>query len=102
MFKKRKVRRITFKLTNDISIEVNAYALIRPALPGRIHSCYDVFVVVTQYGSHDTVDLINLFPNALLSLLGRITWLDSVTNLPLKVRFPPFISFCLPVCICSH
>lgn len=53
MFKKRKVRRITFKLTDDISIEVNTYALIRPTLPGRICSCYDVFVVVTKNGSQD-------------------------------------------------
>ncbi|KAK1311205.1 ATP-dependent DNA helicase 2 subunit KU70 [Acorus calamus] len=48
MFKKRKVKGITFFIANGISIEVNSYALIRPTLP------------------------------------GAITWLDSVTNLPLK------------------
>ncbi|XP_058093568.1 ATP-dependent DNA helicase 2 subunit KU70 [Magnolia sinica] len=48
MFKKRKVRRITFSIANGISIELNSYALLRPTLP------------------------------------GVITWLDSVTNLPLK------------------
>ncbi|XP_043707277.1 ATP-dependent DNA helicase 2 subunit KU70 isoform X2 [Telopea speciosissima] len=50
MFKKRKVRRITFSIVNGISIELNTYALIRPTLP------------------------------------GAITWLDSVTNLPLKTE----------------
>lgn len=48
MFKKRKIKRITFSIANGISIELNAYALIRPTVP------------------------------------GAITWLDSVTNLPLK------------------
>ncbi|KAA8527328.1 hypothetical protein F0562_034575 [Nyssa sinensis] len=50
MFKKRKVRRITFSITNGLSIELNTYALIRPTTP------------------------------------GTITWLDSVTNLPLKTE----------------
>ncbi|KAK6928709.1 Ku70/Ku80 C-terminal arm [Dillenia turbinata] len=50
MFRKRKVRRITFSIANGISIELNTYALIRPTVP------------------------------------GAITWLDSVTNLPLKVE----------------
>ncbi|XP_068660973.1 ATP-dependent DNA helicase 2 subunit KU70 [Aristolochia californica] len=48
MFKKRRVRRITFSITEGISIELNTYALFRPALT------------------------------------GAITWLDSVTNIPLK------------------
>ncbi|XP_077229513.1 ATP-dependent DNA helicase 2 subunit Ku70-like protein [Tasmannia lanceolata] len=48
MFRKRKVRRITFSIANGLSIELNTYALLRPTLP------------------------------------GAITWLDSVTNLPLK------------------
>ncbi|XXG46985.1 hypothetical protein AAC387_Pa02g1703 [Persea americana] len=48
MFKKRKIKRIKFSIANGISIELNAYALIRPTVP------------------------------------GAITWLDSVTNLPLK------------------
>ncbi|KAG9447442.1 hypothetical protein H6P81_013570 [Aristolochia fimbriata] len=48
MFKKRRVRRITFSITDGVSIELNTYALLRPALP------------------------------------GSITWLDSVTNIPLK------------------
>ncbi|OVA16206.1 SAP domain [Macleaya cordata] len=50
MFKKRKIKRITFSIADGISIEVNTYALIRPTLP------------------------------------GTITWLDSVTNLPLKTE----------------
>ncbi|KAK9141103.1 hypothetical protein Scep_010784 [Stephania cephalantha] len=50
MFKKRKIRRITFSIVNGISIELNTYALIRPTVP------------------------------------GSITWLDSVTNLPLKAE----------------
>ncbi|CAI9117358.1 OLC1v1018735C1 [Oldenlandia corymbosa var. corymbosa] len=48
MFKKRKIRRLTFIIANGISIEVNTYALIRPTNP------------------------------------GTITWLDSVTNIPIK------------------
>ncbi|KAL5728999.1 ATP-dependent DNA helicase II subunit 1 [Ranunculus cassubicifolius] len=50
MFKKRKIRRITFAIANGISIELNTYALVRPTLP------------------------------------GQITWLDSVTNIPLKTE----------------
>ncbi|KAF8388525.1 hypothetical protein HHK36_027200 [Tetracentron sinense] len=50
MFRKRKVRRITFSIANGISVELNTYALIRPTIP------------------------------------GTITWLDSVTNLPLKTE----------------
>ncbi|XP_024960981.1 ATP-dependent DNA helicase 2 subunit KU70 isoform X1 [Cynara cardunculus var. scolymus] len=50
MFKKRKVRRITFMIASGLSIELNTYALIRPTAP------------------------------------GTITWLDSVTNLPLKAE----------------
>lgn len=50
MFKKRKVRRITFIIANGLSIELNTYALIRPTIP------------------------------------GTITWLDSVTNVPLKTE----------------
>ncbi|GFY81506.1 ATP-dependent DNA helicase 2 subunit Ku70-like protein [Actinidia rufa] len=50
MFKKRKVRRITFSIANGISIELNTYALIRPTFP------------------------------------GTITWLDSLTNVPLKTE----------------
>ncbi|XP_031481658.1 ATP-dependent DNA helicase 2 subunit KU70 isoform X2 [Nymphaea colorata] len=48
IYKKRKVRRIRFIIANGVSIELNTYALIRPAIP------------------------------------GTITWLDSVTSLPLK------------------
>ncbi|KAF7139305.1 hypothetical protein RHSIM_Rhsim07G0086500 [Rhododendron simsii] len=48
MFKKRKVRRVTFSIANGISLELNTYALVRPTLP------------------------------------GTITWLDSVTNVPLQ------------------
>ncbi|XP_022855310.1 ATP-dependent DNA helicase 2 subunit KU70 isoform X2 [Olea europaea var. sylvestris] len=48
MFRKRKIRRLKFIITDAISIEVNTYALVRPTNP------------------------------------GTITWLDSVTNLPLK------------------
>ncbi|KAJ9549708.1 hypothetical protein OSB04_022251 [Centaurea solstitialis] len=50
MFKKRKVRRITFMIASGLSIELNTYALIRPTVP------------------------------------GTITWLDSVTNLPVKAE----------------
>lgn len=50
MFKKRKVRRITFMIAGGLSIELNTYALIRPTVP------------------------------------GKVTWLDSVTNLPLKAE----------------
>lgn len=34
MFKKRKVRRVTFLIANGISLELNTYALVRPTLPG--------------------------------------------------------------------
>lgn len=34
IFKKRKVKTLTFSIANGISIEVNTYALIRPTLPG--------------------------------------------------------------------
>lgn len=50
IFKKRKVRRITFTIANALSIELNTYALIRPTVP------------------------------------GQVTWLDSVTNLPIKTE----------------
>lgn len=50
MMKKRKVRRIVFIIANGISIELNAYALIRPTFP------------------------------------GAVTWLDSVTNIPLQTE----------------
>lgn len=50
LFKKRKVRRIQFIITNGLSIELNTYALIRPTNP------------------------------------GTITWLDSVSNLPIKAE----------------
>ncbi|XP_059632848.1 ATP-dependent DNA helicase 2 subunit KU70 isoform X1 [Cornus florida] len=36
MFKKRKVRRITFSIVDGLSIELNFYALIRPTMPVRI------------------------------------------------------------------
>ncbi|GAA0154468.1 DNA helicase [Lithospermum erythrorhizon] len=50
IFKKRKIRRISFLIADGISIEVDTYALIRPTNP------------------------------------GSITWLDSLTNLPLKIE----------------
>ncbi|XP_076908752.1 ATP-dependent DNA helicase 2 subunit KU70-like [Bidens hawaiensis] len=50
MFKKRRVRRISFEIPGGLSIELNTYALIRPTVP------------------------------------GKVTWLDSVTNLPLKTE----------------
>lgn len=34
MFTKRIVRKIMFSIPNGLSIELNAYALIRPAVPG--------------------------------------------------------------------
>lgn len=36
MFKKRKIKRITFSIANGISIELNTYALIRPTAPGMV------------------------------------------------------------------
>ncbi|XP_078429816.1 ATP-dependent DNA helicase 2 subunit Ku70-like protein isoform X2 [Wolffia australiana] len=48
MFTKRKVKTFLFSISDEISIEMNSYALIRPTVP------------------------------------GGVTWLDSVTNLPLK------------------
>ncbi|KAM3254137.1 hypothetical protein ACQJBY_047953 [Aegilops geniculata] len=50
MMKKRKVKTLSFAITNDVCIEVNTYALIRPTAP------------------------------------GTITWLDSISNLPLKTE----------------
>uniref|UniRef100_A0A7N0US95 Ku domain-containing protein n=1 Tax=Kalanchoe fedtschenkoi TaxID=63787 RepID=A0A7N0US95_KALFE len=50
IFKKRIVRRLTFAITDGLSIQLNTYALIRP------------------------------------TVTGAITWLDSVTNLPLKIE----------------
>ncbi|KAI0509778.1 hypothetical protein KFK09_010374 [Dendrobium nobile] len=50
IFSKRKVKTIMFVIASGVSIEVNAYALIRPSVP------------------------------------GAIMWLDSVTNLPLKME----------------
>ncbi|XP_010537714.1 PREDICTED: ATP-dependent DNA helicase 2 subunit KU70 [Tarenaya hassleriana] len=47
---KRIAKRITFVICDGLSIELNGYALVRPAIP------------------------------------GAITWLDSTTNLPLKVE----------------
>ncbi|KAK2971847.1 hypothetical protein RJ640_027007 [Escallonia rubra] len=35
MYKKRKVRRITFVIANSLSIELNTYALIRPTIPDQ-------------------------------------------------------------------
>ncbi|KAJ8755705.1 hypothetical protein K2173_022691 [Erythroxylum novogranatense] len=50
MYQKRIIRRVTLSIGNVVSIELNTYALIRPAVP------------------------------------GAITWLDSVTNRPLKTE----------------
>ncbi|KAH9613190.1 hypothetical protein KSS87_018940 [Heliosperma pusillum] len=50
MFKKRRYRTFTLSIANGVSIELSAYALLRPTIP------------------------------------GAITWLDSVTNLPLKAE----------------
>lgn len=50
MMKRRKVKTLAFAITNDVCIEVNTYALMRPTTP------------------------------------GAITWLDSVSNLPLKAE----------------
>uniref|UniRef100_A0A0A9DKF6 Ku domain-containing protein n=1 Tax=Arundo donax TaxID=35708 RepID=A0A0A9DKF6_ARUDO len=50
MMKKRRVKTLSFAVTNDVCIEVNTYALIRPTTP------------------------------------GTITWLDSLSNLPLKTE----------------
>lgn len=36
ILKKRKIRTIRFSISNDVCIEVNTYALIRPTLPGAI------------------------------------------------------------------
>ncbi|KAM0824659.1 hypothetical protein ACQ4PT_070043 [Festuca glaucescens] len=50
MMKKRKVKTLSFAITDDVRIEVNTYALIRPTVP------------------------------------GTVTWLDSISNLPLKAE----------------
>ncbi|KAL6880668.1 hypothetical protein ACP4OV_012233 [Aristida adscensionis] len=50
IMKKRRVKTLSFAITNDVCIEVNTYALIRPTTP------------------------------------GTITWLDSLSNLPLKAE----------------
>jgi ATP-dependent DNA helicase 2 subunit 1 len=50
MMKKRKVKTLSFAITDDVCIEVNTYALIRPTVP------------------------------------GTVTWLDSISNLPLKAE----------------
>ncbi|TVU41934.1 hypothetical protein EJB05_15494 [Eragrostis curvula] len=50
LMKKRRVKTLSFAITNDVCIEVNTYALIRPTTP------------------------------------GTITWLDSISNLPLKTE----------------
>lgn len=50
IMKKRRVKTLSFAITNDVCIEVNTYALVRP------------------------------------TTTGTITWLDSLSNLPLKVE----------------
>uniref|UniRef100_A0ACD5UNJ6 Uncharacterized protein n=1 Tax=Avena sativa TaxID=4498 RepID=A0ACD5UNJ6_AVESA len=50
MMKKRKVKTLSFAIIDDVCIEVNTYALIRPTVP------------------------------------GTVTWLDSISNLPLKAE----------------
>ncbi|RLN34745.1 ATP-dependent DNA helicase 2 subunit KU70 [Panicum miliaceum] len=50
MMKKRRVKTLSFAITNDVCIEVNTYALTRPTTP------------------------------------GTITWLDSLSNIPLKTE----------------
>uniref|UniRef100_A0A7C9F9K8 ATP-dependent DNA helicase 2 subunit KU70 n=1 Tax=Opuntia streptacantha TaxID=393608 RepID=A0A7C9F9K8_OPUST len=50
MFKKRRYRTFTLSIANGLSIQLSAYALLRPTVP------------------------------------GTITWLDSVTNVPLKTE----------------
>ncbi|XP_074308685.1 ATP-dependent DNA helicase 2 subunit KU70 isoform X2 [Silene latifolia] len=50
MFKKRRYRTFTLSIANGVSIQLSAYALLRPTVP------------------------------------GTITWLDSVTNIPLKAE----------------
>lgn len=39
MMKKRKVKTLSFAITNDVCIEVNSYALIRPTVPGMLPIC---------------------------------------------------------------
>ncbi|EER97823.1 ATP-dependent DNA helicase 2 subunit KU70 [Sorghum bicolor] len=50
IMRKRRVKTLSFAITNDVCIEVNTYALVRPTTP------------------------------------GKITWLDSLSNLPLKAE----------------
>lgn len=50
IMKKRRIKTLSFAITNDVCIEVNTYALVRP------------------------------------TTTGTITWLDSLSNLPLKVE----------------
>lgn len=77
MFRKRKIRRLKFIITDAISIEVNTYALVRPTNPGL----YCALQLGSTVYFHLVIEL--LFFCLLVS--GTITWLDSVTNLPLKV-----------------
>lgn len=71
MFKKRKVRRIYFIIASGVSIELNTYALVRPTNPG-------LFIFVLCMTSKTSLISPFLFS-------GTITWLDSITNLPIKV-----------------
>lgn len=84
MFQKRIVRGITFSIVKGLSIELNTYALIRPTVPGISHHLLVEFRVFAT--SH--LSYLLCVVNYLLTwfvFIGTITWLDSITNLPLKV-----------------
>lgn len=73
MFRKRKVRRINFIIAGK-SIELNTYAVVRPTNPGLfLVLCFSLYFL----NAKDHL--------CLLFCSGNITWLDSVTNLPIKV-----------------
>lgn len=49
MFKKRRVRRITFTIATGLSIELNTYALIRPTIPGLQVTFIVLFKKITKW-----------------------------------------------------
>lgn len=83
MFKKRLVRKITFSIANGLSIQLSSYALIRPTLPGICITICSITYSFYKSASAYQFGLRTMFH--WLWIIGAITWLDSVTNRPLKV-----------------
>lgn len=85
MFTKRIVKRISFMIASGLSIELNSYALIRPTVPGRPESLFSKYFLVFKASAYSY----NMLDNHLFGFfrfVGVTTWLDSVTNRPLKVN----------------